>query len=494
MKKTIDLIRKFTIANQHVLLITAVTIIGFFLRIYRVGEDSFWYDEAGQAMAAMQPRISDMFKIVQSHAGAMPLDYFVSRIMASISLHESIMRLPSVIWGTLTIPICYLLFNEIEIPYKKNVSLLTAFLLSISPLHIQYSQEMRFYAALMFFYLLATLFLIRALKNSTVLNWSVYFISACIGAYFHPYVLMTVLTGFIILFSKLLETHNISIFWREHKNKITAYMAINILLVLVFLPGYFFFHSQDTYSYALDLRSDTILYGLGLKAIVTSKNLPPFGIWHLFQIITLAGGIFISLIYLKRTPVLAHLTISIMIQIVSIIILDITNNYPFIPRQIIHLAPFTLFLSSIAVTTLFFSFKKSKLTLLIAIVGILFLSYSSLLYTYAMYNQSKGNAREIASLIVDNYQAGQKVLVLSAQHETILRFYLTRLVGETNSTEMTTSVENDEDVVSEINTNPDIYFVFAPRETNSETRAAIEGLGFKQVKAPRGTDFLFIRP
>ena len=183
-----------------------------------------------------------------------------------------------------------------------------------------------------------------------------------------------------------------------------------------------------------------------------------------------------------------------MIQIVSIIILDITNNYPFIPRQIIHLAPFTLFLSSIAVTTLFFSFKKSKLTLLIAIVGILFLSYSSLLYTYAMYNQSKGNAREIASLIVDNYQAGQKVLVLSAQHETILRFYLTRLVGETNSTEMTTSVENDEDVVSEINTNPDIYFVFAPRETNSETRAAIEGLGFKQVKAPRGTDFLFIRP
>ncbi len=494
MKKHLDFISKFTIANQQALLIVVITIIGFSLRIYRVGEDSFWYDEAGQAMAAMQPRISDMFKIVQDHAGAMPLDYFVSRIMASINLSESIMRFPSVVWGTLAIPVCYFLFNEVELPHKKNISLLTAFLLSISPLHIQYSQEMRFYAALMFFYLLATWLLIRALKNGTVLNWSVYFTSACIGVYFHPYVLMTVLTGFIILFSKLLETHNISIFWREHKNKITAYMAINILLVLVFLPGYFFFHSQDTYSYALDLRSDTILYGLGLKAIVTSKNLPPFGIWHLVQIITLAGGIFISLTNLKKAPLLAHLTISIMIQIVSIIILDITNNYPFIPRQIIHLVPFTMFLSSTALVTLFFSFKKSAVRILITLIGILFLSYSSLQYTYAMYNQSKGNAREIASMIVDNYQTGQKVLVISAQHETILRFYLTRLVGETNSTEMTTSVESDEDLVSEININPDIYFVFAPRDTNSETRQAIEELGFKQVKMPKGADFLFIRP
>jgi hypothetical protein len=84
------------INNRNYYLLTFIIILfGFCLRVYQLGNASFWNDEAGQALAATQTTISEMVTIIKSHAMAMPLDYFVTRIFSKLGTTEFILRFPS---------------------------------------------------------------------------------------------------------------------------------------------------------------------------------------------------------------------------------------------------------------------------------------------------------------------------------------------------------------------------------------------------------------
>ncbi len=79
---------------------------------------------------------------------------------------ELSVRLPSLIFGVLTIFITFLIGKEL---LGKKTGLLAALLLTVAPLHIYYSQEARMYSFAAFTATLATLFLIKFLKGK---RWS----------------------------------------------------------------------------------------------------------------------------------------------------------------------------------------------------------------------------------------------------------------------------------------------------------------------------------
>lgn len=476
------------------LILGLIVIIGFGLRVYRVGEDSFWYDEVGQAIAATQPTLLDVFYSVREHAGAMPMDYLVSRLMASISLREGIMRLPSVIWGTFSILVYYVLINQFEIPYKRQIALLVACMLSISPVNIQYSQEMRFYASLMFFYGMSTLFLVRAINASSAKNWFLYLITGVVGIYFHPFILFTAITGFMLVIRKLFPLQSFSDFLRNNKSILLGYSISVLLLFALFLPGYLFFHSQDIYDYGLGLNSDSILYGLGLKATITTDTLPPFGIWHIAQVAGIMLGWVVLFRSFKEYSALFFIWVSIAIQIIVTIVLDLSNNYPFLPRQIIHFTPFVLFVFSIGFMELISRLRQTTIKHITIIASVTILAFSSYQYVNAIYDHSKGGAREIAQIIVENYEEGQKVLILLVQHEVTLRYYLSQLVGEEKSIAMTLTAQRAEELEILIQENPDIHYIFLSHDTNGDIRQTIRGFGFKQEHTTKGSDFLYILP
>jgi uncharacterized membrane protein len=56
---------------------------------------------------------------------------------------EVAIRMPSVLFGVITIYILYLLGKEI---FSRKVGLIAALLLAVNPLHIYYSQEARVYS------------------------------------------------------------------------------------------------------------------------------------------------------------------------------------------------------------------------------------------------------------------------------------------------------------------------------------------------------------
>ena len=197
---------------------------------------------------------------------AMPLDYIVARIFSNMGTSEFILRFPSAIWGTLTLALCYFFLKKW---YDKKIALFYVWLLAIYPQLIHYSQELRFYSAQIFFYLLANFCLFRAVSQSSKSSWLVYSLVSAIGAYFHPYVLLSALNGFLYL-----------AFFRETPStdykKIISLCASALVSVILSLPGYLVFGGGQEFHYELFQWGEflfLIFYGLGWRAM---HSLRPF--------------------------------------------------------------------------------------------------------------------------------------------------------------------------------------------------------------------------
>jgi hypothetical protein len=83
-------------------------------------------------------------------------------------------RLPSLIAGTLVIPVLYQLGREL---YDRRTGLIAGAFAAVSPLLIWYSQEVRMYELVSLFGLLALLTQLRVIRNGTMLNWAAYILA-----------------------------------------------------------------------------------------------------------------------------------------------------------------------------------------------------------------------------------------------------------------------------------------------------------------------------
>jgi len=165
-------------------IVISILILGLGLRLYRLGDNLFWFDEVGVAVAAEQPSLHEALAVSQSYIMSMPLDYAVAWGVARLSQSESILRLPSVIWGTLTLFAVYFLYREITNEYTAFLGM---FLLALTPIHIRYSQELKFYAPLVFFYVVASYFALIAVRKKEPHLWAIFLVITMIGILFHVY-------------------------------------------------------------------------------------------------------------------------------------------------------------------------------------------------------------------------------------------------------------------------------------------------------------------
>lgn len=129
---------------QYFLLIL-ITLLAAILRFYRLGEWSFWGDE--------------VFTVGGREDG---FNYTIARQSLSLWLIQTVVsiqgvnewnaRLVPALIGLISIPILYLLVKRM---FNATAGLVTALLLAVSPWHLYWSQNARFYTALLLFYTLA---------------------------------------------------------------------------------------------------------------------------------------------------------------------------------------------------------------------------------------------------------------------------------------------------------------------------------------------------
>lgn len=129
------------IAWSHRLVAVLAVAVGFALRLYNLEAESLWYDELLQVNLALAD-IPSMLRRLPLHA-AVPLDYLITHYWIWLGHSDIWVRIPAVVWGTLTLPVAYHLGRRMLGP---NEGLLFMLLLTFAPFHVRYSQEVRPYA------------------------------------------------------------------------------------------------------------------------------------------------------------------------------------------------------------------------------------------------------------------------------------------------------------------------------------------------------------
>ncbi len=157
--------------------------VGLTLRLYNLGSRSLWFDEADVVLDSV--KVSDSLKILKLYNPVIFYKIFIFYWRhADAYIHEWLLRVPSVIFAMAAIFLLYkltrLLFNN------TRIATISAFLLSISPLHIYYSQELSAYSLLLFI-ILAAIYSLTKLARSNNISWVfIYIISNIISIYTHP--------------------------------------------------------------------------------------------------------------------------------------------------------------------------------------------------------------------------------------------------------------------------------------------------------------------
>ncbi len=102
---------------------------------------------------------------------------------------ELAVRLPSLIAGTLLVPVLYELGREL---YDRRTGLIAAGFASVSPALVWYAQEARMYEFAALFGLLAVLTQARAIRNGTLLNWAAYILATSALLWSHYFGLLLI--------------------------------------------------------------------------------------------------------------------------------------------------------------------------------------------------------------------------------------------------------------------------------------------------------------
>lgn len=160
-------------------------ILGFaaLLRLRDLNRTSIWYDEA-VSWSQSTGSLSDLLSSVAAD-NYPPLHNIVLWLsMPLLGDSETALRLPSAILGILAVWLLYLIGKEIA---GRNVGLLAAALLTVSPFHIWYSTEARMYALLATSGLLMLLGVLKLLRKPSWQWATVVAIGGALFLYSHIY-------------------------------------------------------------------------------------------------------------------------------------------------------------------------------------------------------------------------------------------------------------------------------------------------------------------
>ena len=177
--------------------IIAVVLVGSALRLYNLGGESIWWDEAYAIRVMSQPAPLEIIHL-SSLDNNPPLYYLLLHYWMLIAGDSEVaVRLPSAIFGALAVP---LIWRIGVLLFDRGVGLLAALLLALSSFHIRYSQEARGYALMGFLALLSFYFFLRIAKGrASHYMYAGYIISTSLLLYSHFYGVFLVLAQIVYL-------------------------------------------------------------------------------------------------------------------------------------------------------------------------------------------------------------------------------------------------------------------------------------------------------
>lgn len=214
-----------------------------------------WLDEA---ITVHQARLSlhDLLRTLYFGDRQPPLYHIALWFTIKVFGHsEFAIRLPSLIAGTLVIPVMYELGREL---YDRRTGITAAAFVAASPVLVWYSQEVRMYEFATLFGLLALLTQLRAIRRGTMWDWAGYILATAVLLWSHYFGLILFVVQQLIFIGVIV--------YRARTDEPVRSLALGFayqltVLVMVLIPLLVFAHHQyDVTSSAAGSPSGTYDY------------------------------------------------------------------------------------------------------------------------------------------------------------------------------------------------------------------------------------------
>ncbi len=165
--------------RPEVAYLAGLTLVAAAVRLWGIADKSIWYDEAF-VLTLAQMSIPDMIRSLIQLDPHPPLYYLFMHFWVMVSLDPAMVRLPSAVLSTLSVPLLYATGARLT---GRSTALAGATILAFAPFHLAWAQETRMYSLLGLLCLGSTYFLIRALEEGGRRCWALHAILSAAGVY-----------------------------------------------------------------------------------------------------------------------------------------------------------------------------------------------------------------------------------------------------------------------------------------------------------------------
>ena len=278
------------------LIIFVIMIIGGLLRIFDLGSKSFWGDELISILNSTEIiDIKSLFSSTIKRDPHPPLYFLLLKFWSIGGNDEYYLRLLSVLFGTVVIPVTYLLGKEF---FNSKSSILAAFLVAISPFLLRFDREVRMYPLFVFLSIISIFFFIKALRQNQSKYWIGYVIVTILNTYTHYHAFLIIASMWLFYFVRF-RTYNLLL-----KKALLSQFVI-ALCFCFWLPT-FIFHLTNMSQLAGEPTRFPTIFGLWIRPayLLFSYSLGQTVLpWNF--LITIPGAItFIFLFFYGIKPIL----------------------------------------------------------------------------------------------------------------------------------------------------------------------------------------------
>lgn len=173
--------------------VIGLTLLGFALRLYHLGESSLWMDEAFTWFRASLP-LDEGLRALLAVMNHPPLHQLLMALVVHVDTSEFFLRIPSVMAGVVALPVIYRVGRKLG---GRRLGMLAAALLAVNPFHIWYSRDARDYAFVALLALLVLDLFLQLLKGRRA--WGRFTLISSLLYFTHYFGLLVALVQFAYL-------------------------------------------------------------------------------------------------------------------------------------------------------------------------------------------------------------------------------------------------------------------------------------------------------
>lgn len=217
------------IKQEKTLLVILCLLTGFALRFYTFDQKSLWLDEI-HTFNDSRDDFREQIKFYKDNPTYLhpPLFFILTHLFYPFSKPERDLRILPLIFGTLSIPMIYILARS----FSPKIGLLATLLLTFMTYHISLSQEGRSYSLLMFLGMASLYFFLKHLKTRK--KNPLFLVALIFAVLLH----MSYSSILFIVFSELLWFYKVE--GENLKSRVLSFVFLNGLTFLFCFPWFLF--------------------------------------------------------------------------------------------------------------------------------------------------------------------------------------------------------------------------------------------------------------